>query len=158
MTLEKAYALAGVNEPLALHEAYCDLEQPLFIARTWDYDNPSQVHNQIKRELEEINLAELGEEERDWCREILWFWHHHAISCAAWKNDRSVACFHAEKALSYQEADHPNQITQLLFFIAHDRLEEAKSWAATITGDVEGPTAVDLITWYEQGLYFGPPK
>ncbi len=158
MTLERAYALAGVQKPLPLHKAYCKAEQPLFVDRSWDYNNPDQLHNQIKKELEDIDLEQLTEEEHDWCREILWFWHHHAISCAWWKRDLQAVRFHAEKALSYQESDHPNKITRLLFLLAHHKLEEAKRWAETITDIVEGPVSLELISGYEQGLFFEPPK
>ena len=158
MSLDRAYALAGVNKPLALHEAYCELEQPIFVSREWDYNNPYQLHNWIKEELEDINFSKLSEEECVWCREILWFWYHHAISCAIWKNDRVAAQVYSMGALYYQEDGHPNQITRLLYYIAHDRLDEAKAWAANITDEDEGPTAIDIISWYEQGLFLGPPE
>ncbi|MEK7511243.1 MAG: hypothetical protein AAB582_03335 [Patescibacteria group bacterium] len=158
MTLRKAYELAGVTEPLALHHAYCELEQPLFKERTWDYDNPDQLHNRIKLEIEEENLDSLSEEERVWCREILWFWHHHAISCAVWKQNLEAGRFHAESALAYQEADHPNKITRLLFLLLNGSLGEAKQCADNIQDEVEGPTAQALVEWYENGEFFGSPR
>ncbi len=158
MSLAQAYELAGVHSPLALSNFYSEEEQVLFIERTWDYDNPDQLHNKIKKEVEEENLDNLTEEEREWCKEILWFWHHHAISCAFWKNDKAAAQLHAAQALKYQGNDHPNKITRLLFYLVHDELDNAVVWAKTITDKDEGPTAADCIELYKQGLFFGPPS
>lgn len=157
MTLQKAYQLAGVSEPLALHRAYCELEQPLFKDKTWDYENPEQTHNQIKRELEELDLDSLSENEREWCREILWCWHHHAISCAVWKRDKRAARLHASEALQYQGVDHPNKITCLLFLLVHDEREQAEQWAETIADEVEGPTAQAVLGWFAEDEIFGSP-
>jgi len=156
VTLQKAYELAGVNEPLALYTAYSKLEQVLFKNRTWDYDNPDQTHNQIKREVEEINLDSLNEDEALWCREIMWYWHHHAISAAAiWKRDKTMARIFATKALEHQTADHPNKITRLLYFLVHSEFEKAEEWAKTITCE-DGPVAQDVIGWYRDDELFRP--
>lgn len=136
-----------------------NLNNPYSSNDVWDYDNPQQIHNKIKVELEEIDLATLSESERDWCREILWFWHHHAISCAYWKQDRDAACFHSAKALGYQEPGHPNKITKLLFFLIRDEIAQARLWAETIDDEVESLTAQNLLAWYERGeLSIGSPR
>lgn len=156
MTLARAYVLTGVRNPQALYDAYVAIEQPLFIAGVWDYNDPTQLHNQIKQELEEIDPDTLNEAEREQRQRILWFWHHHAISCAIWiKQDRVAARAHATIALSYQDDDDPNQITRLLYFLVHDQLAEAEAWVEQMT-DVEDreETARPLLQEYKSGEFF----
>lgn len=156
MSLQKAYELAGVDEPFTLYLTYSKLEQVLFRNKTWDYDNPDQIHNQIKREIEEINFKQLSKEEARWCRDILWYWHHHAISVAYWwKRDKKTAQLFAAKALEHQHANHENKITRLLYLLVHDDLEKAQEWAKTITCE-DGPVAQDIIGWFKEDDFFKP--
>ncbi|MGC9602160.1 MAG: hypothetical protein ABSE76_00235 [Minisyncoccia bacterium] len=155
MPLSDAYALAGVENIRALHRVYKKEDQRLMKCREWDYENPALLTNQIKEILDTIDLNALTEEERKWCQEMLWFWHHHAISSAIWRQkSRSDACFHAAEALRYQDEYHPNQITRLLYLLVHDKLLEAKVWAEQIKDEVEKQTAAELLQEYKAGEFF----
>lgn len=151
-----AYKLFGVSEPLALHQAYCREDQRLFREKLWDYENSDLLINRTRRILEEIDPDTLTPDEEFWREEILWFWYHHAISCAIWKRDRETACIYAEIALEYQTGCHPNKITRLLYFFVNDRIEEAIIWAKSILEEPEKSTAADLLEEYKQTKFFLP--
>lgn len=155
MSLQDAYTLVGATNIRELHRAFVDEDQRLMKSRAWDYDNPTLLTNRIKVILADLDLAVLSEEEREWCMEMLWLWHHHAISSAVWRQkDRAQARFHAAKALHYQCLGHPNRITQLLYLLVHDNLVEAEAWAAQITDEVEDETAASILREYKIGLFF----
>lgn len=120
---------------------------------TWDYDNPGLICNQVKSELEKIDMISLTEEEREWVQETLWFWYHHAISCAIRKGDKATAQKMAEKAVDIQPKNHPNQITQLLYYLVHDNLEGARVYAKDIQDEMEQDTAEFLMKSYESSLW-----
>jgi hypothetical protein len=154
-SLQDAYKLLGAETPLELNEKYVEEDQKLFKAGEWDYENPELLTNQVKEMLEKVDATSLNEDEREWRQEILWFWNHHAISIAVWKHrDRAAALQFAEKALALQPESHPNQITRLLYYLVRGDIAIAKAHAATITDEVEGPTANDLITEYEEQPWF----
>ncbi|MEI7720229.1 MAG: hypothetical protein WCI89_03415 [bacterium] len=152
MALSDAYALMGVRDIHELHKAYGREDQRLFISREWDYENPLLVINQVREILAALDLVALTEEEREWCQEILWFWHHHAISCAMWKRDRVKARFHACEAIRYQGVEHPNKVTRLLLLLIDDKLAEAEAWVQQIDEDRE--TAQYLVDLYKEGKMF----
>ena len=155
MTLEDVYALVGVQDIKALNNAYVREDQRLFKSGEWDYDNPELLTNRIKKALEEVDPRPLPLYERSWRREILWFWYHHAISCAIWRyKDREMAKVYAAEAIVCQGRNHPNQITRLLFLLVNDRVEEARAWAAQIGDSVEQKTADELFLDYVSGRFF----
>lgn len=155
LVLESAYALAGIHDPLALHQAYVAEDQRLMKCGKWDYNNPNLLTNKIKKALIRIDPTTLSKEERRWRREILWFWFHHAVSCAIWiKKDREAARYYASEAVLCQGKDHPNQITRLLFLLVHERYDEAVSWASAITDNVERETATATLLEYQRGNFF----
>ena len=113
--VREAFDLLGVTNFLDLSNAYSREDQELMKARTWDDQNPDLITNRIKSILEQINPVQLSDYDRVWWREILWFWHHHAISFAVWgRKDKILAQAYAGKALDFQADDHPNRITMLL--------------------------------------------
>ncbi len=121
----------------------------------WDYSNPDLITNKIKNIIEGANPNELTEEEREWRQEILWFWYHHAISCAIWRyKDKDKAKMYSNQALQYQSKDNPNQITKLLDFLVSGHLQEAEEWAEKIQDKVESKTAADLIGEYKRKEFF----
>jgi hypothetical protein len=123
--------------------------------QSWDYNNSDLLVNKVKEILEPINPQILTEEERKWRQEILWFWYHHAISCAKDRyKDKDAAKKYAAKALENQTPDHPNQITRLLDLLINDKLEDAERWAGGITEEPEKSTATSLIEEYKNGLFF----
>lgn len=153
--LREAYRLLGANTPLQLSSRYTEEDQLLMEARAWNYNNPALITNQIKNIVEEVPKDALHPTERAWAEEILWFWYHHAISCAIWRyRDKDAAKVYAQKALEHQSTDHPNQITKLFDLLLNDKLDEAKKWAASIDDDVEAKTAADLISGVESGKWF----
>ncbi len=156
MALQDAYALAGVENINQLRQVYDEEDQRLMKSGMWDYDNPRLLVNRIKAVLEsDAENHLISPSESEWRREILWFWHHHAISCAIWrKKDRAAARFHATTALRYQGQDHPNQITYLLFLLVHGSFESAVRWSSRIVDEVEKETAASLLAEYQAGGFF----
>lgn len=146
----EAYILLGATNPLELSNKYSEADQVLFKSGEWDYDNPDLITNKVKTILDSVDVADLTEDEKDWRQEIIWFWYHHAISCALSKHkDKESAKRFAKLALENQPENHPNQITKLLELLVNDKIEEAEEFAKTI-GD-EKDTADDLIAWYKGG-------
>lgn len=154
--IREVFDLLKVSSFRELSRVYGEKDQELMKARTWNDKSSELITNQVKNILEQINPAELSEEDRIWWHEIMWFWYHHAISCAIWKiKDKQLAQFYADKALELQMSDHPNKITKLLWFLVHDKLAEAKEYIETekfISYELE--TAKATLKEYENGEFF----
>lgn len=150
--VNEAFVILGVQTFLDLSRAYSREDQVLMKSREWDAYNPFLITNQVKAILEQIDPTDLGESDRMWRDEILWFWYHHAVSC---ERNRIQAQAYAAKALELQGNDHPNRITKLLWFLTHDRVYEAKEWVAKIpTDSVECQTGLDTIREYEERKFW----
>jgi len=154
--ISEVFCLAGVPDFKGLSRVYGEKDQELMRTFSWDDESSHLVTNQVKGILEEIDPAELNKNDRMLRRRILWFWYHHAISCAIWKRkDKPLAQFYATKALEFQPRSHPNKITQLLWFLVHDRLAEAKSWIEKEDFvRYQLVTARKLVKEYERGKLF----
>lgn len=148
--MKEAYRLLAATTPLELSELYTKQDQLLFASRTWDYDVPDQIPNRIKSILESINEDDLTAEERMWRNDILWFWYHHAISCATWKGNKEKMREFATKALEYQDNDHPNILTRTMFFLAHDRVHEAEEWVLSQSEAADYETGVAMVEDYKK--------
>jgi hypothetical protein len=153
--LQEAYALLGAVSIDDLSRRYDVEDQKLMQSGEWDYDNCDLLTNQVKAILSTVDQNTLNKQERRWCQEILWFWYHHAISCAIWKKkDKAKARLYAEVALKLQPDAHPNKITRLLFFMTHDRISDAENFVRSIReGDDEKATAESLIADYRLGRF-----
>src|SRR3989338_2471769 len=98
--VQKVFRLMGVENFQDLSRAYTRVDQELMKARAWDDRDPALLTNQVKDILLEIDPEQLPEEDREWRAEIMWFWHHHAISIAIWKHkNQPLAQHYAELAL-----------------------------------------------------------
>ncbi len=148
------YKLLNATTPLEMSNNYTEEDQKLMKSGEWDYDNPDLITNKVKVLLEEIDPSTLSEDEADWRNEVLWFWYHHAISCAVGKNDQVAAQDYAQKALDIQHPDHPNKITRLLYLLVNDKLEEAEEWAKAIDEEPEKSTSRNLIDHYIKERFF----
>ena len=152
--MKEAYVLLGAKTPLELNTLYGVEDQKLMKSREWDYSNKDIVINKVKEIIEATDPTILSEDEREWGQEILWFWYHHAISCAISRyRDKEAALKYVTKALENQSADHPNKITKLLDYLLNDKLEEAERWAETIPDEVEKETADHTIQDYKDGKF-----
>ena len=154
--IREAFDLLKVSSFRELSRVYGEKDQELMKTRTWDDKSPELITNRVKNVLEQMNPAELSEEDRMWWHEIMWFWYHHAISYAIWKRkDKQLAQLYADKALELQMPDHPNKITKLLWFLVRDKLEEVKEWMKTEKFiDYEFETAQATLKEYENGEFF----
>lgn len=153
--LKEAYLMLGAKSPLELSNLYSEEDQKLMDTHAWDYDNPELITNKIKVLLEQADISALNEEEREWRNEILWFWYHHAISCAIWRyKDQKAAQEYSEHALEFQSTEHPNKITRLFYFLTHDQLDRAENWVAGIHEEPEKSTAADVVGWYKKGKFY----
>jgi len=150
--MREVYELLEASTPLELSQKYTKAEQPLFISQEWDYENPEQIQNKVKGILESTDPSILTEEEQDWRQEILWFWYHHAISCAIWKKDKEKAREYSNKALELQDKNHPNKITKILNLLVNDKVDEAEEFVKTVETDRE--EAQGLIDDYKEGRFF----
>lgn len=154
--IREVFDLLKVSSFRELSRVYGEKDQELMKTRTWNDKSPELITSQVKNILEQINPAGLSEEDRIWWYEIMWFWYHHAISCAIWKRkDKQLAQFYADKAIELQTPDHPNKITKLLWFLVHDKLTEAREYVATekfLGPELE--TAKATLKEYENGEFF----
>ncbi len=153
--IQKAYEIVGATNPAELSRLYTAEDQRLMKSSEWDYENPDLLTNKIKDILEPLDPRNLNDFENDIRGEILWFWYHHAISSAIWRQkDKEKAKEFAKKALEFQSEDHPNKITNLLYLLVHDQLAKAKDWAGAITKEPEKTTSNELIEEYIKGEFF----
>ena len=152
---KEAYILLGAKNPKELFVLYAKEDQKLFKSGAWDYKNPVLKINKVKNILENIKPQELSVNEKDYVKETIWFWYHHAISSAIWKyKDREEAKKFSALALEKQSADSPNQITKILDFLVNDKVEEARKFVTSIKKEPEKSSAIELIEEYEQGKFF----
>ncbi|MEK7135986.1 MAG: hypothetical protein AAB821_00120 [Patescibacteria group bacterium] len=152
--LKEAYLILNASNPLELSRLYTAEDQVLMKSNLWDYDNPNLVVNKIKELVEQADWEQLSSKEQQWAQEILWFWYHHAISCAIKKQDKKLAKKYATKALELQDEGHPNKITQLLYYLVNDNLKEAELWLASIAIEPEKSTAAELVGLYKKDGFF----
>lgn len=149
--IKEAYVLLDAKTPLELSNRYSAEDQKLMQSEAWDYENEELLINKVKNILESADVSQMTEEERDWRNEILWFWYHHAISCAIWRyKDKEAAQKYVAVALEHQGSSHPNKITRLLDLLIHDKLPEAEQWAEGIEDEVEKETAQYLLKKYRE--------
>lgn len=153
--IREAYLALNAETPLELSNLYTKEDQKLFRSGGWDYNDSGSIINKIKNILENVNAEHLTEDEKNWRQEILWFWYHHAISCAiGLYKDKEKAKEYAAKALELQPDDHPNKITRLLDLLVNDKLPEAEKFAETITEEPEKTTAADTIREFKEKGFF----
>jgi hypothetical protein len=153
--LRDVYAFLGAATPLELSQKYAEIDQRLMSEHAWDYGDSELATNKVRLALESVDIKGLTDDEKEWRNDVLWFWYHHAISCAIGRyKDKEAAQRYAEKALEYQSADHPNKITKLLYYLVHDNPEEAESWLIGIHDDVERETGTYLIQAYREGKFY----
>ncbi len=136
------FTLFKVDSFYDLSRAYTREDQKLMKRGKWDPNNLALITNRAKILLEWIDPSDLNETDRSWRKEILWFWYHHATSHT---RSRIEAQFYADQALELQGLDHPNRITRLLWFLAHDRVAVAERWMR------ERPPGADPIE-HQNGL------
>ncbi|MBP6858582.1 MAG: hypothetical protein KBC33_01985 [Candidatus Pacebacteria bacterium] len=150
--IDAIYAQFGVRGAQELHIFTTKIDQHLMKSRRWDYKKEKLITNEIARILETIDRAGMNDEENEWVDEIIWFWYHHATSCAIFKHkDKVAAQGFAQKAIEYQQRwpDHPNKITWLLYLLVNDRHEEAEAWVKSLPPDhPEKSTAAGTMADY----------
>lgn len=157
--MKKAYLLLNAHSPGELSEKYTEEDQKLMRTEKWDYKDSTLVTNKIRNILERLDLNKLSKEEKFWRLNILWFWYHHAMSCALWRyHDRKLAQEYSKKAMKYQTKNHPNKITRIFYFLVHDQLRKAELWNKTITKEPEQSTAQHLIEEYKINGFFKTPS
>ena len=144
--MSEAYVLLRANNPATLSERYTEEDQKIMNAQLWDYQNFELITNKIRLILEAVDLNYLSAEESYWRSNILWFWYHHAISCAIWRySDKERAKKFSQKALSYQPKGHPNKLTRLFYLLLHDDSVAAEKWRKNITTEPEKSSAEWLM-------------
>jgi predicted Zn-dependent protease len=154
-SLARVYEMLHATTPLEMSNNYTEEDQKLLKSGAWDYDNSELITNKVKVLLEQLDDTDLTEDERFWKNETLWFWYHHAISCAVWsKQDKEAAQQYSKKALELQPDDHPNKITRLLSYLVCDQLSEAEEWAEKIKEEPEKSTAASLLSEYKERGFF----
>jgi hypothetical protein len=150
------YISYSANDPGELIEVYTKADQELMRSSHWDYNDASQATNIIKSAIEKVGLDAIPDrKEKEWLQDILWFWYHHATSCALDRyGDKSKAQEFSKKAFELHLPTNPNKITKLLYLLTHDELDEAKKWAETIDSEPEKSTAQKDLEAYNQGVFF----
>lgn len=154
-TIQEAYELLGAKTPLELSQRYTEEDQKLMKAGEWDYLNQDLIVNKVRNILENIDENKLTPAEKEERKEILWFWYHHAVSCAIWRyKDKEKAVEYVNKALNFQPENHPNKITKLFSLLLEDKTEEVEDWIKTVSGD-EKEAADFLLSEYNKGNFPG---
>lgn len=149
----KTCALFGVDNSTDLLKRFTQRDQDLMYSSKWDYKDHQEVINKAKLFLEKIDPKHLSNEDGSVRQKILWLWYHHAISSAIWLyHDKKSARTFAEKAVEYQPANHPNRITRLFYFLTHNNIEEAETWARAITAEPEKSTAREIIKYFKENF------
>lgn len=158
--LKEAFGFLQASSPSELAHKFIEEDQRLLKTGTWDYKNPELVINKVKELVERVVDDGLmkGDKEADReLRDILWFWYHHATGKAIWSyKDKKNAQEFSTRALKYQTADNPNQITRLLYFLVHDQDAEATAWSETITEEPDKTASDRILEEYRAGNFFKP--
>ena len=144
----KKYSVSTVVELVQLAD---DDDQQLMHSREWDYKVDS-LNTRIVDDLKRVPRKELVGDEMWQVEQVIWFWYHHATSCAIYRhNDRKQALYFVKKALRYQARipAHPNKVTHLLYLLLKGRLSEAKALVPTMNED-EVETGRELVEEWKE--------
>lgn len=156
--LQEAYALLRASSPHELASKFIQEDQKLLRSQQWDYKNPELVLNKVKELVESAVDSECAagdRESEDDLKTILWFWYHHATGYAIWENkDKEKALEFSAKALKYQTADNPNQITRLLHLLIRGEEKEANAWLETVVNEPDKAAALGIMKEYQDGNFF----
>lgn len=151
--LNNLFALTGTTNLRELSDKYDAADQQLMVANLWDYTDPTLLPNQIRRLLEQLDTTALNHDDKYWRNEMLWFWYHHAVSCALFKHDDIVAArFFSSEALKRQPDSHPNKITQLLYLLAHNQINAALTWLNAIEDEEERRSGEEIFSAYAKKI------
>jgi flagellin-specific chaperone FliS len=166
-----------------IEKAYDRVDQEAMSRGTWDHRDQDFLLTKVKKILEELsNLLDDESEGKADVSNMLWFYHHHAISSAVFRySDRRDALQEAQTALRYQVLvpGHPNRITKLFELLLEDRIADAERYIAenipsefppevhvvdsdgrptTNRENPEYQTALDLLADYKQTQWGLGPK
>lgn len=151
-SLQEALGLLQASSPSELARKFIEEDQRLLKTGAWDYKNPELVINKVKELVERVvddGFAKDDKETDRELRDILWFWNHHATGKAIWSyKDKIKAREFSTRALKYQTADNPNQITRLLYLLAHDQASEAIAWSETIIDEPDKTASRSILKEY----------
>ena len=139
----KKYSVQSVKELAQLAD---DDDQRLMRSLEWDYEVDA-LHTQIVNDLKRVPRKELVGDEKWQVEQVIWFWYHHATSCAIYRHDdRKKALYFIQKALRYQARipDHPNKVTLLLYLLLKGNFSKAKTLVPTMNED-EIETGRELV-------------
>ena len=81
-TLGDICAEHGVETARQLDQFVTEMDQELMKKQAWDYANPGFPNNVIVANLERVDQRHFSPIAKFWVNQIIWFWYHHAISCA----------------------------------------------------------------------------
>ena len=98
----------GASDMRDLHlRIYMDEDQMRMKNLAWDYKDASSLVNRIYLDCKNLDESKLDESDSMWLRETLYFWNHHAVSCALGRyKDYKAAREFVDAALFYQDKDH----------------------------------------------------
>jgi len=68
--------------------------------------------------------------------------------------NQELAQAFASKALELQNGEHPNQITQLLYYLVHHDVESAEAWVPNIVDVDDREVVAELIQDYKDNMSF----
>jgi hypothetical protein len=141
--------------------AHLRLDQALMKRGAWD------AQHIVLRRANEILLKilpELKGEDESYAIEMLWIYHHHAISWALYRAERrDLAHEHAWLAVIFHALDNPNRLTKLFYLLLEGRKALAREWAKLIpetvrcSGDTkpmsnpEKPVAEEILSDFASG-------
>lgn len=137
----RLFHLDSSAPPFEIYKKFMDEDQK----GNWDYTDAGLVTNQLKNIFDTMDETKLSNDQKEIRLATFYLWHHHAMQYAYQKGDLPKALEFSEKALKYKSADHPNKITQLLYFIYRGKNKEATEWASKITDPVEFKTGQILL-------------
>ncbi len=156
--LTEACELLQVSSPYELARNFIKEDQRLLKKQSWDYKNSELVLNKVKEIVESViddDLITNDKDIEDELETILWFWYHHATGYAIWKyKDKMKALKFSSKALKYQTADNPNQITQLLYLLVRDEVTEAEALLEKISDEPDKTASRGILQEYIAGNFF----
>lgn len=156
-SLKEVYELLQASSPKELASKFIKEDQRLLEAQSWDYKNPELVLNKAKELVESVitDGSVANKEDEEEFKDMLWFWYHHATGYAIWKyRERERALEFSAKALKYQTADNPNNITHLLYLLVRNKVAEATAVVNSIENESEKTTSLEILREYLDGGFF----
>ncbi len=152
--IKETYERMGAKTPSELSQKYAEEDTLLMSGKAWDHKNSGLAVNQVKVILEKADTAQMTKEEKEWRKEVLWSWNHHAVGCAISRyGDVGEAKKFAKKALENHPDGYYEKIGSLIDLLIDGDAQAAENWMMDVSDEEVRKTAKKLIKDFKEGKF-----